>query len=493
VSRLILVLAFAVVTLTGCSSLLPEAAREYKVIKEKILAREPEVSNDQRLADLGYEAISEGRLGEAETRLNSALAINPHNPYALLNLGVVYQSTGRFDEARRLYERVVALNPDARAISATRQNHVGLSLVEIARSNLDQVAKETATPPPPPPDAATVEHATLRRFAALEKLRAEGLLSDAEYADRRRANLGALLPLTTPAPSPLVALPAPPVDDIAARLREIARFRKAGALTDADYALERAAILDGLMPLRPGDADYAPITTLPADPVAALARLDRLRAKRYVTTREYEAERGALARRLAATNVGAPLAGDPPARRGGDGKPAKSAATDANPTSGGMASDALPAGDMADKGRAAPSGKVPVKRLARAEGAIQTDGVTMPAPKAAPKAATVARATPDAKAAPKAMPATPKPGGALGVHVASFRTPERARRGWDEIKTANGDLVGALGPHIARVDLGGDKGVFYQLRIGPLASRADAATLCGELKRRKLYCAPTTF
>gem|GEM_PF-1016982 len=470
-SRLILVLVLASAALAGCSSLLPEAAREYKAIKEKILAREPEVSNDQRLADLGYEAISEGRLGEAETRLNSALAINPHNPYALLNLGVVYQSTGRLDEARRLYERVIALNPDARAISATRRNHVGLGLVEIARSNLDQVAKETATPPPPPLDAATVEHATLGRFAALEKLRAEGLVSDAEYADRRRANLGALLPLTTPAPSPLVALPAPPVDDIAARLREIARFRKAGALSDADYALERAAILDGLMPLRPGDADYAPIAAPPpVDPVAALARLDRLRAKRYVSAREYEAERAALARRLAATNAGAPLAGDPPATdKAGLGGGLGGAAT---PKTAKTARDAA-LGDTTDKARSAPSGKVPVKRLARAEGAIQTDGVTIPAP--------------------KATSATTKRGGKLGVHVASFRTPERARRGWDEIKTANGDLVGALGPHIARVDLGGDKGVFYQLRLGPLASRADATALCGALKRRKLYCAPTTF
>ncbi len=488
--RLILVLALAVVTLAGCSSLLPEAAREYKAIKEKILAGEPTVSNDQRLADLGYKAISEGRLGEAETRLNSALAINRHNPYALLNLGVVYQSTGRFAEARRLYERVIALNSDARAISATRRNHVGLGLNEIARSNLDQIAKETAAPPPQPPDAATVEHATLQRFAALEKLRAEGLMSDAEYADRRRANLGALLPLTAQAPSPLVALPAPPVDDIAARLREIARFRKMGVLSDAEYALERAAILDGLMPLRPGDGDDAAEATLPSDPAAARARLERLRAKRYVTAREYEAEREALARRLAATN--APRAGDPPATTDASGIAPTIAPTPMAATTGG----GTVSGDTADNAGATPSGKAPVKRLARAEEAVQTDGVTMSAPAPTSKttiATIIARARPDARTASEAALATMKRDGEIGVHVASFRTPERARRGWNELRTANGDLVGDLGPHIARVDLGSGKGVFYQLRIGPIASRADAATLCGELKRRKLYCAPVTF
>ncbi len=462
--RLILVVALAAVALAGCSSLLPEAAREYKAIKEKILAREPEISNDQRLADLGYKAITEGRLGEAETRLNSALAINPHNPYALLNLGVVYQSTGRFEEARRLYERVIALNPDARAISATRNNHVGLSLTEIARSNLEQVAKETASPPPREPDPAAIERATLKRFAALEKLRAEGLLSDAEYAARRRANLGALLPLTGTAPAALVTLPAPPVEDIAARLREIARFRKAGALSDGDYALERAAILDGLMPLRPDDGANPAATRLPDDPVAALARLERLRAKRYVTAQEYEAERGALARRLAATNAGATLARLPDA-----------------PNKGGRAAGPSIPGGMA----AAAADKPPLKRLARAEAAVQTDGVAQPAARTA--------AAPKAKAGSKAKAAAGRKSGRVGVHVASFRTPERARRGWDEIKTANGDLLAALGPHIARVDLGGDKGVFYQLRLGPLASRADALALCSALKRRKLYCAPTTF
>ncbi len=459
---LALTLVLAALMLSGCSVVLPEAAREYKELKAKVFNRGPQAPNDQRLADLGYKAILENRLGEAETRLNSALAINPHNPYALLNLGVVYQTTGRYAEARKLYRKVIALNPDARAISATRKNHVGLGLAEIARANLAQIAAETAAPTPPPPDAQAVERARLQRFAALARLRAEGFLSDAEYQARRKANLGALLPLTAPAPSPLVSLPAPPVDDIVARLREIAGFREKGALAEADYAIERAAILDGLMPLRPGEgAENAAVSpaTFPADGKAALARIARLRARNYITEDEYQAERAELARRLARLT-------------GGQSRPAQKAESDAP----------APVVD----GAPAPNRKPPLRRLARAEAAVQTDGTVAPAASAS---ASAPAAAPPARAAAVA----PNAGKSVGVHVASFRTPERARRGWEEIRAANGDLLAALGPHIARVDLGGDKGVFFQLRIGPLASRADAARLCDQLKRRKLYCAPTAF
>jgi len=93
-------------------------------------------STDQRLADKGFEAIENGQLADAERVLTEALDSNPDNPYALLNLGAVYQRTGRFDQAREMFERVVALDPQE--VPARRSKFVQASktLREIAEDNL---------------------------------------------------------------------------------------------------------------------------------------------------------------------------------------------------------------------------------------------------------------------------------------------------------------------------------------------------------------------
>ena len=83
--------------------------------------------------------------------------------------------------------------------------------------------------------------------------------------------------------------------------------------------------------------------------------------------------------------------------------------------------------------------------------------------------------------------------GTSPVHLALARTPERARRSWEDLQQAHGDALEGLAPRIARIDLGADKGVFFQLSAGPLADMAAAEALCGKLVRRSLYCAPLVF
>jgi len=93
-------------------------------------------STDQRLANKGFEAIEKGQLVDAERILTEALDANLDNPYALLNLGTVYQRTGRFDQAQDMFERVIALDP--KEVPARRSKFVQASktLREIAEDNL---------------------------------------------------------------------------------------------------------------------------------------------------------------------------------------------------------------------------------------------------------------------------------------------------------------------------------------------------------------------
>ena len=93
-------------------------------------------AQDMELSNQGFRAISDKNYGEAETSLEKALSINPDNPYALLNLGVVYQETGRLDKARQMYEKVIALQPKEVAEESNKGSFAGKGLADIARENM---------------------------------------------------------------------------------------------------------------------------------------------------------------------------------------------------------------------------------------------------------------------------------------------------------------------------------------------------------------------
>lgn len=73
------------------------------------------------------------------------------------------------------------------------------------------------------------------------------------------------------------------------------------------------------------------------------------------------------------------------------------------------------------------------------------------------------------------------------VQLAAVVSEAEARKEWERLLRANGDLLGSLSPTIVRADLGA-KGVVYRVQAGPLASAAAASDLCGKLKARKVGC-----
>ena len=61
--------------------------------------------------DLGIAYGRTGDLERAEASLRRALELNPRHPVALNELGIVQRMAGRFTEARKTYEAVLALYP----------------------------------------------------------------------------------------------------------------------------------------------------------------------------------------------------------------------------------------------------------------------------------------------------------------------------------------------------------------------------------------------
>ncbi len=100
-------------------------------------------SSSQRMVLAGgYHALSRSDLACAERLSLEARAKDMKDPYAALNLGAVYQRTGRLERARQEYDAVLQLDSssDSKSVEtahvATREQLVSRRPAEIARHNL---------------------------------------------------------------------------------------------------------------------------------------------------------------------------------------------------------------------------------------------------------------------------------------------------------------------------------------------------------------------
>ncbi len=99
-------------------------------------------TEDMRLSDLGYQFLQAKDYNKAKQYLEQALEINPDNPYALLNMGVIYEAEGNRDEAIKMYEKVITLNPEDRAFESTDSEKIGHKLSDIATDNLRRLKEK---------------------------------------------------------------------------------------------------------------------------------------------------------------------------------------------------------------------------------------------------------------------------------------------------------------------------------------------------------------
>lgn len=96
---------------------------------------------------------------------------------------------------------------------------------------------------------------------------------------------------------------------------------------------------------------------------------------------------------------------------------------------------------------------------------------------------------PDAKAGTRATPGGNKSGGKdYKVQLAAVRSLDRVDSEWKRLRRRNSDLLDGLSLAVTKADLGAQKGVFYRLRVGPLADEAAAQALCKKLAARKVGC-----
>ena len=80
----------------------------------------------------------------------------------------------------------------------------------------------------------------------------------------------------------------------------------------------------------------------------------------------------------------------------------------------------------------------------------------------------------------------------LGIHLASFKKIDLARKSWGQILKEHGDLLIGLDYRISSTEIKG-KGKYFRLKAGPFMDKKTATETCRLLKEKKSYCVVTNF
>jgi general secretion pathway protein D len=96
-------------------------------------------TKDERLSDKGYEYLREQDYDEASEYYQKALKKNPNNPFALLNLGIIYERNKDKNKAIEMYEKVISLDSDDITYTATDPTQNGRKLKDIAKEKLQNL------------------------------------------------------------------------------------------------------------------------------------------------------------------------------------------------------------------------------------------------------------------------------------------------------------------------------------------------------------------
>ncbi|MEQ9111226.1 MAG: SPOR domain-containing protein [Rhodospirillaceae bacterium] len=135
----------------------------------------------------------------------------------------------------------------------------------------------------------------LERFAILDRLSEEGLLTRQERDQRRAQNIGALLPYSAPSPARFLGREVPSGDAISARLASLRRSLEMRAITPRQHALERSIILDALLPAEPRlRAQPEPPPSDVIEAAALIGQLESLRFSGIISDAEFEREKAAI-------------------------------------------------------------------------------------------------------------------------------------------------------------------------------------------------------
>ncbi len=107
------------------------------------LHKEENLEHAMTLTRTGYEKLQAEEVEAAKEYFREALVIDPVNPYALMNMGVIYEQEGKPKQAVAMYQAVAAGPSEAVAESSGDSQKAGVPLKTLAQENIERILKTT--------------------------------------------------------------------------------------------------------------------------------------------------------------------------------------------------------------------------------------------------------------------------------------------------------------------------------------------------------------
>lgn len=387
------------------------------------------------MTDAGLAALVKGDLAAADRLLGAAVAANPNDAYALAGMATVAEKTGDRRRARQLYAVLAVLSPAPTGAFAVPGETISGPLAEVARFKL------------------------------------AGLADDAPGA---RQGIAAAAPTPTPVP--------PTVDrNVITRFEILDRLLAEALITPTEHQSRRAENLGALLPLTKKPPAVGLTRAVPPvdDVVGRMRAIGRALAMGAIDPVQHAQERTLILDALLPARVR--LAAPPavPPRNEDEAERALlrlHAAKDA---------EVIDAGEYAAERQAIDAAR---RKLAAGPRVSKAD--PNPARGALPLSADGAPKTP-ARGASTAENNSTSTG--YSVHLASYRGPDEASRGWAQLVRTYPRALAGMKPTVSPIDLGAGKGQSYRLTAGAFPSAGAAAAVCAELNTRHQYCQVVGF
>ncbi|NOQ46485.1 MAG: tetratricopeptide repeat protein [Desulfobulbaceae bacterium] len=103
----------------------------------------PNLEHAMALSDLGFAKLQNKDYARAKQYFDQALKVDPDNPYALINMGVIYEHEGDKTQAESMYRKVLELEVEQKeAGEVTDADMQAHPLRDIARDNLKHLGEQ---------------------------------------------------------------------------------------------------------------------------------------------------------------------------------------------------------------------------------------------------------------------------------------------------------------------------------------------------------------
>ena len=105
------------------------------------LHKEENLEHAMVLTRKGYEKLRNEEIAAAKDYFSEALLIDPANPFALMNMGVIYEKEKQPKKALAMYQAVVSGNTEAVANSSSEPDKPAMPLKKMAQENIDRILR----------------------------------------------------------------------------------------------------------------------------------------------------------------------------------------------------------------------------------------------------------------------------------------------------------------------------------------------------------------